>query len=125
MSNVFTYSQVAEHNTSDSAWIIINNNVYDITQFLDTHPGGDEIILEMTGNDATQDFQDIGHSNDALGFLKAMKIGSVDTSSPRVKMTAPQKLTKRVKRRNGRQGNGTIVLVAAVAFFTAAIYLSS
>lgn len=36
------YSQVSKHNTSDSAWIVINSKVYDVTHYLNKHPGGKE-----------------------------------------------------------------------------------
>lgn len=34
MSKQFTLAEVAEHNTNKSTWIIIHNNVYDVTEFL-------------------------------------------------------------------------------------------
>ncbi|KAJ7686569.1 glyoxylate dehydrogenase [Mycena rosella] len=36
---------VAQHASRDSCWIIVHNKVYDITDFLDEHPGGSKIIL--------------------------------------------------------------------------------
>jgi cytochrome b involved in lipid metabolism len=40
MSKVFSQSDVASHSKSDDIWIIINNDVFDVTKFQDTHPGG-------------------------------------------------------------------------------------
>lgn len=42
-------SQVEEHNSRDSCWIIIQGQVYDVTDFLDEHPGGASIILRHAG----------------------------------------------------------------------------
>lgn len=40
MSKVFSQSDVASHNKADDIWIIINNDVFDVTKFQDMHPGG-------------------------------------------------------------------------------------
>ncbi|KAG5629034.1 hypothetical protein H5410_000751 [Solanum commersonii] len=41
--------------------------VYDVTPFMEDHPGGDEVLLSASGKDATNDFEDVGHS-DSAGF---------------------------------------------------------
>ncbi|VDN00860.1 unnamed protein product [Thelazia callipaeda] len=73
----FTMAEVAKHNDTTSAWIIIDNNVYDLTRFLNEHPGGDEVILEQAGQDATESFKDVGHSRDAVEMSKEYLIGSL------------------------------------------------
>ncbi|KAK7397458.1 hypothetical protein VNO78_18630 [Psophocarpus tetragonolobus] len=55
--------------------------VYDITSFLDDHPGGDEVLLTSTGKDATIDFEDVGHSDSAVETMEKYFIGKVDTST--------------------------------------------
>lgn len=55
--------------------------MYDVTPFLDDHPGGDEILLMATAKDATDDFDDVNHSEEAVGMLKSYHIGNVDTST--------------------------------------------
>ena len=49
----FTREEVSKHNTRDDAWIIVDNNVYDVTDFVDMHPGGDS-ILKNVGGDSTE-----------------------------------------------------------------------
>jgi cytochrome b involved in lipid metabolism len=39
MSKTFTQSDVASHNKSDSLWIVVDGDVYDLTKFQDDHPG--------------------------------------------------------------------------------------
>ena len=39
------------------------------------HPGGEEIIYEHGGHDATFAFRDVGHSNDALLMVMPYRIG--------------------------------------------------
>lgn len=41
--------EVAKHNSRDSCWVIVSSNVYDVTDFLDNHPGGANVILRYAG----------------------------------------------------------------------------
>ncbi|KAJ7209794.1 glyoxylate dehydrogenase [Mycena pura] len=50
---------VAQHANRESCWIIVHNKVYDITDFLDEHPGGSKIILRYAGKDATAAYEPI------------------------------------------------------------------
>ena len=70
-------SEVEEHINGDSCWIVLHNNVYDVTNFLEEHPGGGEAILEQAGKDATDPFEDVGHSADARDLLPEYLIGQV------------------------------------------------
>ncbi|XP_029175792.1 cytochrome b5 domain-containing protein RLF-like isoform X2 [Nylanderia fulva] len=76
-SKLFTKAQVAKHNDPKDTWIIIHNNVYDVTSFLDEHPGGEEILVEQGGNDASELFEDIEHSIDARKLMNSFKIGEL------------------------------------------------
>lgn len=50
----FTVEEVASHNTFESAWVIIDNKVYDVTQFIAKHPGGSESFSkDILGTDIT------------------------------------------------------------------------
>ena len=48
-------SEVAKHNTDSDCWIIIGNaktggpKVYDVTKYLEEHPGGSEVMMEFAG----------------------------------------------------------------------------
>jgi len=57
--------EVAQHNSRDSCWIIVHGHVYDVTEFLDDHPGGSKIILKYAGKDATEEYDPI-HPPDAI-----------------------------------------------------------
>jgi hypothetical protein len=48
---------VAQHNNRNSCWIIVKDEVFDVTDFLDQHPGGAGIILKYAGKDATQEYE--------------------------------------------------------------------
>lgn len=49
--------------------------VYDVSSYLNDHPGGAEVMMEVAGQDATNMFEDIGHSTDARTEMKKFEIG--------------------------------------------------
>ncbi|KAM3860796.1 cytochrome b5 [Diretmus argenteus] len=84
----FRLSEIEEQNTFKSTWIIINNNVYDVTKFLEEHPGGEEVLREQGGGNATESFEDVGHSSDAREMASSMLIGELHPED-RDKITRP------------------------------------
>jgi len=72
-----TRAEVKHHNSSKSTWVIIDDRVYDVTKFLDEHPGGEEVLLEQAGHDATEAFEDVGHSSDAREMRNQFLIGEL------------------------------------------------
>ena len=84
----FTKQEVTAHNTKQDCWTIINGGVYNITPYIQRHPGGNE-ITRACGNDGTvlfaerktQDGQPVGsgtpHSVSAKSQLEEFKIGTV------------------------------------------------
>lgn len=52
----YTADEVAQHNTRDDLWIIYEGKVYDASGYLDEHPGGEEVIIDCAGGDATGPF---------------------------------------------------------------------
>ncbi|KAG1941470.1 cytochrome b5 [Pimephales promelas] len=73
----YRLSEVEERNSFKSTWIIIHNKVYDVTKFLEEHPGGEEVLREQAGGDATESFEDVGHSSDAREMASSMLIGEL------------------------------------------------
>ncbi|KAL8998377.1 MAG: hypothetical protein Q9169_002590 [Polycauliona sp. 2 TL-2023] len=68
-----TFSDVAEHNSKKDLFLVIHDKVYDATAFVDEHPGGEEVLLDVGGQDATEAFEDVGHSDEARATLEEMK----------------------------------------------------
>lgn len=47
---------VAAHSSAEDCWLVINNNVYNVTDFIASHPAG-KTILDGCGKDATELFE--------------------------------------------------------------------
>ena len=45
--------------------------------FMDDHPGGVDILRQHAGEDASQYFDDIGHSNNALKQMQTLLVGTI------------------------------------------------
>lgn len=73
--------EVQTHYSTSDAWIILNNVVYDITTFLPLHPGGEKILIPLLGQDATNEFDDVGHSEEAKKMLIPMTKGKLAATS--------------------------------------------
>ncbi|KAK5959478.1 Cyb5p PWA37_003437 [Arxiozyma heterogenica] len=116
---LYTYEEVAKHNKVEDAWIVIDGKVYDITNFLDEHPGGEEIIFENAGGDATESFLDIGHSDDAMKILKGKYIGDMDPNSKPLskKETQPAETVKK------SEGSPTFAMVLSIACLIIGYYV--
>ncbi|GAA5869742.1 hypothetical protein JCM16303_001781 [Sporobolomyces ruberrimus] len=56
MSKAISAAEVEKHKSADSAWVIIEGNVYDVTEFLEDHPGGKKVLLNACGQDSTEKF---------------------------------------------------------------------
>lgn len=53
-----TYSveEVSTHATPDDCWLIVNARVYDVTDYLRLHPGGQRTITKWCGKESTTAF---------------------------------------------------------------------
>lgn len=76
--NSFSLAAVAKHASAASCWTAVNRSVYDLTSWIDRHPGGRNRILGMCGKDASAAF-DAQHGGQRRpeSELKAFKIGSL------------------------------------------------
>ncbi|KAL8799364.1 MAG: hypothetical protein Q9182_005936 [Xanthomendoza sp. 2 TL-2023] len=74
--------EIAAHKTSKSCWVTLGSNVYDVTDFLDAHPGGGKLILEYGGEDVGAIMQDElshVHPKSAYKILDEFLIGHTET----------------------------------------------
>ncbi|KAI1811938.1 cytochrome b5-like heme/steroid binding domain-containing protein [Poronia punctata] len=97
---VYTLEQVSEHCSPNDLWIIIRGRVYDVSSYLDDHPGGKDVLLQVSGGDATEDFDFVGHSADAKEILSDFEVGllaghvSTQVSKPSEKLADMLALAK-------------------------------
>ncbi|KAF8389912.1 hypothetical protein HHK36_024431 [Tetracentron sinense] len=80
LTKLYSLQEASEHNTKEDCWVVIDGKVYDVTTYLDEHPGGDDVLLAATGKDATDDFEDAGHSKSARELMQDYCIGELDPS---------------------------------------------
>ncbi len=74
----YKMEEVEKHSAEDSAWIVVENHVYDATGYLKDHPGGATSIMLNAGMDATEEFLAI-HSEKARRMLEDFYIGELIT----------------------------------------------
>jgi hypothetical protein len=54
---MFTMAEVRSHNTADDCWTVIGTTVYDLTDWVSQHPGGEAAIRGLCGTDGTAAFE--------------------------------------------------------------------
>ncbi|GMH27568.1 hypothetical protein Nepgr_029411 [Nepenthes gracilis] len=82
LTKLFSMQEISQHKAKDDCWLVIDGKVYDVTTYLDEHPGGDDVVLEVTGKDAKEEFEDAGHSKSARELLETFCIGELDPDAP-------------------------------------------
>ena len=84
-NNNITLEEVKKHNNINSLWTIFRNNVYDITDYVNKHPGG-KIILQAGGKDLEKVWKEMGlewhlKNSNIINYLEKFKIGKLVNSS--------------------------------------------
>ncbi|KAJ5413497.1 hypothetical protein N7465_005802 [Penicillium sp. CMV-2018d] len=108
---MFTLSEVSEHNTEDSCWVILYGKVYDVRPFgpclnkfkstnfhevtgiLNNHPGGTQAILRWGGRDATEEF-DMIHPSETLKEIEDSYLGTVEPQEQPIADSTPEEITQ-------------------------------
>lgn len=98
-----TAAELARHASASSAWVCVDGRVYDVTAFLDAHPGGRAVLLAEAGGDATAAFAAV-HSPDTLSALPAgslvgeMEGGGAAAAAPTAAADARAEFEERSRR---------------------------
>ncbi|VDI37149.1 acyl-CoA 6-desaturase (Delta-6 desaturase) [Mytilus galloprovincialis] len=75
---VYTFDEVSRHDKKGDRWIVIQDNVYDITDWSNRHPGGSKVIGHYAGQDATDAFEAFHNDLESVKrYLKPLHMGTV------------------------------------------------
>jgi len=94
IQRMYTYLEISQHNKCEDCWVIVHDKVFDVTKFLDEHPGGAALILEYGGADCTEPYVDHNHSHHATKLLNEYQVGVVDLNSKEEFMKYKSKQSK-------------------------------
>lgn len=74
---MFSLEDVSKHNKENDCWVIVNDQVLDVTNFLSSHPGGKKAILLFAGRDATEEFNMLHQKSVIKKYAPETIIGSL------------------------------------------------
>jgi cytochrome-b5 reductase len=103
------------HLKSDRQLILL---VYDVTRYIRDHPGGADVLVEAAGTDASEDFDNAGHSEDAFEIMEDLCVGKIkgfEKKKPKLKPMAPIAAPKTIGR-----GSSSLSALANLTFVLAA-----
>lgn len=71
-------SEISKHSIAKDCWSIVNGNVYNLTTYVQSHPGGAGVIKNICGRDGSGAFKNQhGSSSKPNNVLSAFLLGSV------------------------------------------------
>ncbi|CAI9112967.1 OLC1v1013482C1 [Oldenlandia corymbosa var. corymbosa] len=79
-SKTYSKSEIALHNKRTDCWIIIKDKVYDVTSYVEEHPGGDAILMHA-GDDSTEGFFGPQHATRVFDMIDDFYIGELQKSA--------------------------------------------
>jgi cytochrome b5 len=77
MSRQVTADELSTHTERDDCWVAVYGKVYNVTSFLNSHPGGAGVLLYYAGGDATEEFKKANHSAVAKGMMPQYLVGDL------------------------------------------------
>ncbi|KAH7165257.1 FMN-dependent dehydrogenase-domain-containing protein [Dactylonectria macrodidyma] len=110
MRRTVTAHEVARHNKTDDVWIVVDGEVFDMTEFVPEHPGGPEIIYQFAGRDASLSYNEIHAPSLIRRSLEPEKhVGTLDESSITDEWKAANEITRESTRPAEKPGLGDII----------------
>jgi len=92
MNKLISLAELSKHNTRRDCWVAIHGKVFNLTSFLEDHPGGERVLLDVAGQDATSAFDEI-HPNDPSFFSilpTNAYMGNLDPSAIKIQKKQPE-----------------------------------
>jgi len=74
---MYSKQEVAKHNTVQDAWVVYKSKVLDVTAFLESHPGGKEVLTPLLGQDVSEAFSSVEHSYSAIRMIDGLQVGTL------------------------------------------------
>ena len=75
---VITWEELSKHNKKGDYWMCIEGSVYNVSNYLAEHPGGDDVLIKHSGKDATVPFIDQNHTDYAKSIRNSFLIGKIE-----------------------------------------------
>ena len=85
-----TKQELRKHKKRKDAWMALNGAVYNVTHYMDFHPGGWDELVKGAGRDATDMFNEIHKWVNYQGLLEACLVGKLVDGPPEVTLPPPQ-----------------------------------
>ncbi|KAF3402009.1 NADH-cytochrome b5 reductase 1 [Penicillium rolfsii] len=122
----YSMQDIAAHNTKTDTWIVIHGQVFDITEYLQDHPGGAEVLVEVAGQDATAAYEDVGHSEDAREIMQPYLVGSLKDAQQYVRPKAVRVVPQNTSEPSKPSALGTVAILAGtLSAIIPALYICS
>ncbi|XP_078324378.1 cytochrome b5 reductase 4-like isoform X2 [Crassostrea virginica] len=74
--------ELAKHNQKNDAWIALRGKVYNITPYMEYHPGGEEELMRGAGIEGTQLFDEVHKWVNYESMLEKCFVGKLKSTTP-------------------------------------------
>ncbi|XP_064646579.1 acyl-CoA 6-desaturase-like [Lineus longissimus] len=94
-NRVIPWDEVSKHDKRDDKWLVINDEVFDVTAWSKRHPGGSRIIGHFAGQDATEPFHAFHNDVKQVSkYLTAIKVGDLPVQEAKQRSTIDEDFDK-------------------------------
>ncbi|KAJ5110670.1 hypothetical protein N7532_001205 [Penicillium argentinense] len=114
----YTLKDVTAHNSKSDCWIVIHGQVFDITEYLQDHPGGAEALVEVAGKDATAEYEDVGHSEDAHEIMQPYLVGTLKDAQQYVRPKSVRVVSQKTEEKKLSSSSSLRTLAVAASALT-------
>eukprot|EP01083_Nonionella_stella_P253023 871092_1 len=66
----YTWDEIRKHNQEEDLWVVLYNRIYNVTDFQIDHPGGPDVLQDIAAQDASEEFENILHTEKARKMTK-------------------------------------------------------